>query len=139
MLIRTTHPHGWSATLVVALSLAAAACAARPRLAGVLPLDVSCTVLLNGRPIQVSGGSVLDLLSHPSAGRIARAHAAVLRGEPRVLLDWVQLDGVYRLADLPAVQVASISVLHPIEARLRYGPRGSNGAVLVATKRGPSR
>lgn|SRR5574341_317106 len=124
--------------LVFALSLTDSACAVRPSPAGLPGPDALYSVVLNGRLVHVSGGSVLDLLSHPYAGSVARAYASTPRGEPVVLLDRVQLDGVYRLADVPAFHAASISVLRPVEARLRYGQRGSHGAILVTTKRGVS-
>lgn len=94
-------------------------------------------MLLNGQVIQVGEGSVLELLNNRYAGHVAHAFASTPRDEPLVRLDRVQLDGVYRLADVPAFHAASIAVLRLTEATSPYGPRGRHGAIVVITKRGP--
>ena len=127
---------GRNAALTLALTIAVSACAVRASPPGLSGLDALFGVVLNGRLIQVTGGSVFELLNHPYAGHILLGHSSTPGGEPLVLLDRVQLDGLYRLADVPAFHAASISVVRPIEARSQFGPRAAYGAIVVLTKRG---
>lgn len=131
-------PTRGSAAVLFTLAVATSACASRAPAPDLPAPDDLYSVLLNGRVIQVGEGSVLDLLKNRYAPSLARGYRSTLPNEPLVVLDRVQLaGGVRRLADVPAFHAASISVLRPIEATARFGPRGRSGAIVVITKRGP--
>lgn len=55
---------------------------------------------------------------------------------PLIVLDGVPLDDPNALADIPADDIASIDVLKDASAAAIYGSRGSNGVLVVNTKKG---
>lgn len=126
-------------TGVLALAIVASACAGHaPAPQGAAP-EALYRVLLNREVIHVGDESVLDLLNNRYSGNVAHRYASTPQDQPVVLLDRVQLEGVHRLADVPAAHAASITVLRPTQATALYGPRGKHGAIVVVTKRGGSR
>ena len=93
-------------------------------------------VVVNRRIIRTEGATELlwFLRRHISGYRLALVEGSP-DDQPLVVLDRVGLSGgVRRLADIPVNDVHSITVLRPLDAMARYGPRARKGAIEVATK-----
>ena len=82
-----------------------------------------------------SAQTVLDLLET----RVARFRFSsnALGKAPLIVVDDVLLvEGVSVLSSMRATDVQRVSILWPTDAAFRYGSAGSNGAIVVTTKRG---
>lgn len=120
------------------LAVVTTACASRAAAPDGPAPDALYRLLLNREVIQVGNESVLDLLNNRYGGNVAHRYASTPQDQPLVLLDRVRLEGVHRLADVPALHAASIDLLRPTEATSLFGPRAKHGAIVVITKRGRS-
>lgn len=93
-------------------------------------------VVVNQRSVRIDGATdLLQLLRrHISAYRLSLGEVSP-DDQPLVVLDGLGLfGGVRRLTDIPMQDVQSITVLRPLDAMTRYGPRAGKGAIEVATK-----
>jgi hypothetical protein len=112
-------------------SAALAGCMTAPTRANHNP--VSSAVCVNG--IIVSSGDLMlrDLLdSRVSTRRWLKETNQIARG-PLVLVDAIEVDGLGRLATIPAASVTSVETLDAQHAVSEFGLRGRDGAVLVFT------
>jgi len=94
-------------------------------------------VILNRKPVHADESRVLLdlLLRHVSPARLGLLASS--DSQPAVIIDGVLASGSLRvLADVPALDVDSVSVLRPVEAGQRFGPRGANGAIVLTTRSG---
>ncbi len=94
----------------------------------------------SGSALQALQGqaSGLDIVNSGSPGApssiFIRGIASINGGTPLVLIDGIQGE----INDVPANDVASIQVLKDAGAASIYGSRGSNGVIVITTKRGKS-
>ena len=97
-------------------------------------------------PAQLFQGKVPGVVVTVPGGDPNGAISIRLRGQtslsggqsPLIVLDGVPLDDPNSLADIPADDIASIDVLKDASAAAIYGSRGSNGVLVVNTKKGVS-
>jgi iron complex outermembrane receptor protein len=97
-------------------------------------------------PAQLFQGKVPGVVVTVPGGDPNGAISIRLRGQtslsggqsPLIVLDGVPLDDPNALADIPADDIASIDVLKDASAAAIYGSRGSNGVLVVNTKKGAS-
>jgi TonB-linked SusC/RagA family outer membrane protein len=90
---------------------------------------------LQGR---VAGADFLTTSGEPGSTtsiRIRGTRSISATNEPLIVVDGV-MDGVHDLADLNAADIQSISVLKDASSTAIYGSRGSNGVIIVTTKKG---
>lgn len=88
---------------------------------------------------QVAGVNVVQESGVPGSNlsfRIRGLTAISTSAEPLIVLDGIPLDRGARLAAIDPNTVESIDVLKDAAAAAIYGSRGSNGVVLIKTKRG---
>ena len=93
-------------------------------------------LIVNQRSVRIDGATeLLQLLRrHMSTYRLSLGDVSP-DDQPLVVLDGLGLfDGMRRLADIPVQDVQSITVLRPLDALTRYGPRAGKGAIEIATK-----
>lgn len=98
--------------------------------------DITSPSVANMLQGKVAGVSVLPNSGQPGAGVTIRVRGTgTIRGNVEPL--WV-IDGVVgnAIADLNPNDIEAISILKDGSATALYGSRGSNGVVLVTTKRG---
>jgi TonB-linked SusC/RagA family outer membrane protein len=85
----------------------------------------------NGMTVRVRGSSSISAGNQP---------LYVVDGVPMIAEDYSQLDlggqGVSGVTGIPAGDIESIDVLKDAAATAIYGSRGSNGVVMITTKRG---
>jgi TonB-linked SusC/RagA family outer membrane protein len=97
-------------------------------------------------PAQLFQGKVPGVVVTAPGGDPNGAISIRLRGQtslsggqsPLIVVDGVPLDDPNALADIPADDIASIDVLKDASAAAIYGSRGSNGVLVVNTKKGVS-
>jgi len=97
-------------------------------------------------PAQLFQGKVPGVVVTVPGGDPNGAISIRLRGQtslsggqsPLIVVDGVPLDDPNELADIPADDIASIDVLKDASAAAIYGSRGSNGVLVVNTKKGTS-
>ena len=97
-------------------------------------------------PAQLFQGKVPGVVVTVPGGDPNGAISIRLRGQtslsggqtPLIVVDGVPLDDPSTFADIPASDIASIDVLKDASASAIYGSRGSNGVLVVNTKRGTS-
>ncbi|MGN6195116.1 MAG: SusC/RagA family TonB-linked outer membrane protein [Ginsengibacter sp.] len=95
-------------------------------------------------PAQLFQGKVPGVVVTVPGGDPNGAISIRLRGQtslsggqsPLIVVDGVPLDDPNELADIPADDIASIDVLKDASAAAIYGSRGSNGVLVVNTKKG---
>jgi iron complex outermembrane receptor protein len=95
-------------------------------------------------PAQLFQGKVPGVVVTVPGGDPNGAISIRLRGQtslsggqsPLIVVDGVPLDNPDELADIPADDIASIDVLKDASAAAIYGSRGSNGVLVVNTKKG---
>ena len=90
---------------------------------------------LQGR---VAGVDIMSTSGDPSATtsiRIRGTRSISASNEPLIVVDGV-IDAVSDLSDINASDIESISVLKDASSTAIYGSRGSNGVIIVTTKKG---
>lgn len=90
---------------------------------------------LQGR---VAGVDIMSTSGDPSATtsiRIRGTRSITASNEPLIVVDGV-IDAVSDLSDINASDIESISILKDASSTAIYGSRGSNGVVIVTTKKG---
>jgi iron complex outermembrane receptor protein len=95
-------------------------------------------------PAQLFQGKVPGVVVTVPGGDPNGAISIRLRGQtslsggqtPLIVVDGVPLDDPATFADIPAGDIASIDILKDASASAIYGSRGSNGVLVVTTKRG---
>lgn len=90
---------------------------------------------LQGR---VAGADIMSTTGEPGAStsiRIRGTRSITASNEPLIVVDGV-MDAVHDLNDLNMADIQSISVLKDASSTAIYGSRGSNGVIIVTTKRG---
>ena len=95
-------------------------------------------------PAQLFQGKVPGVVVTVPGGDPNGAISIRLRGQtslsgglsPLIVVDGVPMDNPDELADIPADDIASIDVLKDASAAAIYGSRGSNGVLVVNTKKG---
>ena len=92
---------------------------------------------LQGR---IAGADIMTTSGEPGAStsiRIRGTRSIIGSNEPLIVVDGV-MDAVSDLGDLNSADIESISVLKDASSTAIYGSRGSNGVIIVTTKRGDS-
>jgi TonB-linked SusC/RagA family outer membrane protein len=98
-----------------------------------------------GNPMDAMKGQIagVDILS--TGGRPGQAPTITIRGrrsltasnEPLIVIDGIPMTaGIATLSDFNAEDFASVEVLKDAASQAVYGSRGSNGVILITTKRG---
>ncbi len=90
---------------------------------------------LQGR---IAGADIMSTSGDPTAGtsiRIRGTRSITASNEPLIVVDGV-LDAVQDLNDINSADIESISVLKDASSTAIYGSRGSNGVIIVTTKKG---
>jgi len=95
-------------------------------------------------PAQLFQGKVAGVVVTAPGGDPNANISIRLRGQtslsggqsPLIVVDGVPLDDPNQFADIPASDIASIDVLKDASAAAIYGSRGSNGVIVVNTKKG---
>ena len=90
---------------------------------------------LQGR---VAGVDIMSTSGDPSSTtsiRIRGTRSITASNEPLIVVDGV-IDAVQDLTDINSSDIESISILKDASATAIYGSRGSNGVVIVTTKKG---
>ncbi len=83
---------------------------------------------------QASGVNIINNGSPGSTSNILIRGVTGFANNPLVLIDGVQGE----INDVPAIDVESIQVLKDASAAAIYGARGSNGVIVITTKKGKS-
>jgi len=97
-------------------------------------------------PAQLFAGKVPGVVVTVPGGDPNGAISIRLRGQtslsggqsPLIVVDGVPLDDPNSLADIPTSDIASVDVLKDASASAIYGSRGSNGVLVITTKKGVS-
>ena len=85
-----------------------------------------------------AGVEVTKLANGGTSIRIRGSHSFKGDQEPLVILDGMpQRNGSATLSDLDPHDIKSIDVLKDASAASAYGSRGSNGVILISTRRAP--
>src|SRR5699024_1679600 len=95
----------------------------------------SVDIALQGR---VPGANIMATTGEPGAGttiRIRGTRSITASNEPLIVVDGV-IDAIDNLNDINPLDIASISVLKDASATAIYGSKGSNGVIMITTKRG---
>lgn len=90
---------------------------------------------LQGR---IAGADIMSTTGEPGAItsiRIRGTRSITASNEPLLVVDGV-MDGVNDLADINSSDIESITVLKDASATAIYGSRGSNGVIIITTKKG---
>ncbi|HEX7755963.1 MAG TPA: SusC/RagA family TonB-linked outer membrane protein [Niabella sp.] len=96
---------------------------------------MSADLALQGR---VAGMDILASSGEPGAEasiRIRGTRSVTATNEPLIVVDGVY-DAISSLTDINMADIASISVLKDASAAAIYGSRGSNGVIIITTKKG---
>lgn len=81
------------------------------------------------------GATHLALGDDPMAGEVSiTRRSARPSSEPLVVVDGVRMGGAAVLREIPAHDIARISVLSPVEAASRYGLGSAGGVISVETR-----
>ena len=90
---------------------------------------------LQGR---IAGADIMSISGEPGATtsiRIRGTRSISATNEPLIVVDGV-MDAVSDLADINTADIASVSILKDASSTAIYGVRGSNGVIIITTKRG---
>lgn len=90
---------------------------------------------LQGR---VAGMDILSTTGEPGAKtsiRIRGTRSITATNEPLIVIDGI-MDGVHDLNDVNTADIESVTVLKDASATAIYGSRGSNGVIIITTKKG---
>ena len=99
--------------------------------AAVLSIDHA----LQGR---VAGTDIMTTSGDPGAGtsiRIRGSRSITASNEPLIVVDGI-IDAVQDLSDINSADIESVSILKDASSTAIYGSRGSNGVIIVTTKKG---
>jgi hypothetical protein len=92
-------------------------------------------VIVDGERVPTAGEeSLLELLRRKLTARQLGENAARPQDEPAVFLDGVLLNGIYRLAEIPAFHAQCVQRLRGPQAVPHYGPRARSGAIVISTR-----
>lgn len=97
----------------------------------VLSVDLALQGRVPGADIMASTGEP----GAPASIRIRGTRSISASNEPLIVVDGV-MDAVQSLTDIAMDDIASVSVLKDASATAIYGSRGSNGVIIVTTKKG---
>lgn len=92
---------------------------------------------LQGR---VAGADIMSSTGEPGSNtsiRIRGTRSISASNEPLIVVDGV-MDAVHDLNDLNMADIQSISILKDASSTAIYGSRGSNGVIIITTKKGAS-
>lgn len=92
---------------------------------------------LQGR---IAGADIMSTTGEPGAGtsiRIRGTRSISASNEPLIVVDGV-MDAISDLNDINSSDIASISILKDASSTAIYGSRGSNGVIIITTKKGRS-
>ena len=92
---------------------------------------------LQGR---IAGADIMSTTGEPGATtsiRIRGTRSISASNEPLIVVDGV-MDAVHDLNDLNTADIESISVLKDASSTAIYGSKGSNGVIIITTKKGLS-
>ena len=90
---------------------------------------------LQGR---IAGADIMSTSGDPTAGtsiRIRGSRSITASNEPLIVVDGI-VDAVQDLSDINSADIESVSVLKDASSTAIYGARGSNGVIIVTTKKG---
>ncbi|MEG0806787.1 MAG: TonB-dependent receptor [Alistipes sp.] len=96
---------------------------------------VSVDQALQGR---IAGADIMSTTGEPGATtsiRIRGTRSISASNEPLIIVDGV-IDGIRDLNDINSSDIESISVLKDASSTAIYGARGSNGVLVITTKKG---
>lgn len=96
---------------------------------------VSIDQALQGR---IAGADIMTTSGDPTAGtsiRIRGSRSITASNEPLIVVDGI-IDAIQDLSDINSADIESISVLKDASSTAIYGSRGSNGVIIVTTKKG---
>ena len=96
---------------------------------------VSVDQALQGR---IAGADIMATTGEPGATtsiRIRGTRSISASNEPLIIVDGV-IDGIHDLNDINSSDIESISVLKDASSTAIYGARGSNGVIVITTKKG---
>ena len=96
---------------------------------------VSVDQALQGR---IAGADIMATTGEPGATtsiRIRGTRSISASNEPLIIVDGV-IDGIHDLNDINSADIESISVLKDASSTAIYGARGSNGVIVITTKKG---
>ena len=96
---------------------------------------VSVDQALQGR---IAGADIMATTGEPGATtsiRIRGTRSISASNEPLIIVDGV-IDGIHDLNDVNSADIESISVLKDASSTAIYGARGSNGVIVITTKKG---
>ena len=100
--------------------------------------DVPVTSIDQALQGRVAGVDIMSTSGDPSATtsiRIRGTRSITASNEPLIVVDGV-IDAVSDLSDINASDIESISILKDASSTAIYGSRGSNGVIIVTTKKG---
>ena len=89
---------------------------------------------------KIAGADIMSTTGEPGSStsiRIRGTRSITASNEPLIVVDGV-MDAVHDLNDLNTADIASISVLKDASSTAIYGSRGSNGVIMITTKKGSS-
>ncbi len=90
---------------------------------------------LQGR---IAGADIMSTSGDPTAGtsiRIRGSRSITASNEPLIVVDGI-VDAVQDLSDINSADIEAVSVLKDASSTAIYGARGSNGVIIVTTKKG---
>ena len=96
---------------------------------------VSVDQALQGR---IAGADIMATTGEPGATtsiRIRGTRSISASNEPLIIVDGI-IDGIHDLNDINSADIESISVLKDASSTAIYGARGSNGVIVITTKKG---
>ncbi len=102
--------------------------------------DVPVTSIDQALQGRVAGADIMSTSGDPSAGtsiRIRGSRSITASNEPLIVVDGI-IDAVQDLNDINSADIESVSVLKDASSTAIYGARGSNGVIIVTTKKGGS-
>ena len=103
------------------------------------------TKIPTGNPMDAMKGQIAGVDILQTGGRPGQAPSITIRGrrsltasnDPLIVIDGIPMTaGITTLSDFNAEDFASVEVLKDAASQAVYGSRGSNGVILITTKRG---
>ena len=100
--------------------------------------DVPVLSVDNALQGRIAGADFMSTTGEPGATttiRIRGTRSISASNEPLIIVDGV-IDGIHDLNDINSADIESISVLKDASSTAIYGARGSNGVIVITTKKG---
>lgn len=100
--------------------------------------DVPVTSVDQALQGRVAGADIMSTSGDPTATtsiRIRGTRSITASNEPLIVVDGI-IDAVHDLGDINSADIESISILKDASSTAIYGSRGSNGVIIVTTKKG---